>query len=97
MADIIGRGPDVRLSIAPGVHFRAIDDEIILLDAAAEHYYGLSGSGAVAWLSLTETGDLEAAVAAVCRDFDVEPATARADISELVQSLLEKRFLVTSG
>lgn len=83
----------MRVTPVRGVHFRAVGDEVVLLDAKADNYYRLNPTGATAWLALVRTGQVSEAVDAVCRDFCVERAQATQDVERLVAALISQEFL----
>ena len=78
-----------RYRVAPGVAATEIDGEVTLLDPRSGLYYGLDGGGARAWAHLETPSTLGQLVSVVCGEFDVDPATARADLEALVESLTD--------
>jgi coenzyme PQQ synthesis protein D (PqqD) len=75
------------------VQFRAVDDEIVLLDTRRDAYFGLNPTGAVAWSALAAGRTAEAAAAAISAEFDVEPTLARIDVAALIDQLVASGLL----
>jgi hypothetical protein len=83
--------------VPPHVHFRAVHDEVVVLDTRADAYLGLNASAAVAWQALAAGGSRSTAVDRVLEQFDVTAETAEGDIGQLVEELVSRGLLVPSG
>ena len=83
--------------VPPHVHHRAVHDELVLLDARGDAYFGLNPTGAVVWAALAEGGSPEAAAAALVERFAVTPEAARTDVAALVDQLLARGLLERVG
>lgn len=79
-------------AIPEGVLARQVDDEMVLLDLESEQYYGLDRVGADIVSRLTCEPEHEA-VAALCRDYEVDDAILRTDVERLVAELLAAGLL----
>jgi myo-inositol catabolism protein IolC len=79
-------------AIPDGVLARHVDEEMVLLNLESEQYYGLDRVGADIVTRLTQEPEHHA-VAALCRDYDVDDATLRTDVERLVQELVEAGLL----
>jgi hypothetical protein len=70
------------------------DDEAVLMSVEVGRYFGLNAVGARVWELLVERprtlADLSAAI---CEEFEVEPAACRADVTTFVQSLIDNGVL----
>jgi hypothetical protein len=71
-----------------------IDDEAILINVVTGRYYSLVDAGCVAWIRLSTGGSIPDAVTAVLERYDADPDTVTADVSTLVQELLDQELLV---
>lgn len=80
----------MKLSLSPHVFAREFQGEVVLLDLDGGAYFGLDPVAAAVFRSLEETGSVDAAVAAVCAEFDVDEARARADVGVFVERLVAK-------
>ncbi len=66
----------------------------VILDPASGQYFGLEGVGVRAWELMTEPATLEALVAAITSEYDVDPATCEQDIRRLLGDLAERGLVV---
>ncbi|MEV6986662.1 PqqD family protein [Sphaerisporangium sp. NPDC051017] len=73
--------------------FRATDEGGFLLDVTAGTVFGFTPVAAVAWPVLSSGSGLDAAVAAVLENFDIDEATARTHLDHLITSLREHGLL----
>ncbi len=76
-----------------GVVAREVDGEMVLLNLTSEQYYSLDRIGADIVTRLTSTPKDEA-VAALCRDYEVDADELKSDIDDLVAELVEAGLLV---
>ena len=70
-----------------------LSGEAVILHVANGLYYGLNLVGARAWELLQEPASLRHVVDTVVTEFDVEPATATADLLALATDLQAKGLL----
>jgi Coenzyme PQQ synthesis protein D (PqqD) len=84
-----GHGPDVLA--------QTVGDAVVLLDRVSGEYYSLEGVGPRVW-KLCD-GSLRAAeiVAAVQAEYDAEPATIEADVTQLLRELAGAGLVVEVG
>jgi hypothetical protein len=82
--------------IPPNVLFREVDGQLVLLNLETEQYFGLDEIGADMIRRITET-TMDDAIAALTSSYDVDPDRLRADLRELVDSLLEAQLLDRDG
>ena len=78
-----------RVAIPPDVLSRELDDEGVLLNLETERYYTLDDVGIRMWQLLAEHGDVETVVAQLLDEYDVEQATLRHDLADLIAGLVE--------
>jgi hypothetical protein len=85
----------VRWSIPAAVRAREVGGETVLLHLETRLYFTLDEIGTVAWQRLTEGAGLDRIVEQVVAAYDVDAATARRDLEELVGELVEAGLLVS--
>jgi len=82
-----------QVTIPPHVQFTRVEGDYVLMDIKTGVYLGLDPVASRIWQSLTEHGDLRLAAEELCRDYDVEPDRALADVEAWVTEL-SRRGLV---
>jgi protein arginine N-methyltransferase 1 len=88
--DIAG---DATFHISDRVLSRPVGDEVLLLHLSSGVYHVLNETAARIW-RLIENGNAIASIAnAIAAEFDVDPASAAADVRALVGSLEEERLI----
>lgn len=85
-----------RVVVPDHVMFRELDGEAVILDLESECYFGLDEVGTRMWLTLTASASIAAAFEQLVGEYDVDPGRLRADLDELVATLLD-RGLVEAG
>jgi hypothetical protein len=70
-----------------------VEGEVVILNFADEVYYGLDGVGARVWELLREQRTLAELRDVVASEYDVDAATAEADLRELLEDLAARRLL----
>ena len=83
--------PKVRRSAA--VRAAIVGEEQVLLHLERGHYFRLNPTAAWIWEQLAEPQNLEGLQAGLTRTYEVEGATARADLEELVTELLSESLI----
>ena len=81
---------------APGVLFRQLGGETVLLHPDSGFYFGLDIMGTLVWQFLEEHGRLQPVLEALIREFEVEEERCRADLLRLVGEMLENGLVVTA-
>lgn len=87
---IFRQNPDI---IQSGQH-----DEIVLLNPESGQYLSLDGVGAFIWRLLDTDQDhlaLTQVVEAVCQTYAVEAHTAKADVEQFTEALVQNGLLLT--
>ncbi len=79
----------------PRAAWRIYDGEAVVVSADDSSLHMLNAVATVIWEAADGGSDLDALVARVRREFEVEPAQARRDVVDFVERLVE-RGLVTS-
>jgi hypothetical protein len=91
-------GPDTLLRHRPGVLFRDLAGEAVLLDPEAGTYFGLNEVGTRAWNLLGGTAARVAVHGALVQEYDAPPERIWEDLLVLVRDLLAHRLVeVHSG
>ena len=72
----------------PDVIATDLGDELVLLHRATRAVFTLNGTGREVWRRLEDPCTIDAAVEAVTAAFTVDEATARADVTKLVDELV---------
>ena len=88
----MSRFSTVRLSA--DVIFRELDGEAVLLDFASGRYFGLNAVGTRVWTLLAAGKSVDAAIAAVTREFDAPEDQVAHDVEELITELLSRGLLI---
>jgi hypothetical protein len=82
-----------RVMVPGHVLIRHMDGESVLLNLETEKYFGLDAMGTRMWEQVTTARSIDAAFASLLDEFDVEPATLREHLSELLNRLVENGLL----
>jgi hypothetical protein len=72
------------------VYARDFEGDLVLLDLAQGHYYGLEEIGARLWSGLMLGRTVAEVAAELSPEYDVEPAQLKADLLDLLRDLAEK-------
>jgi hypothetical protein len=78
---------------SPEVLFQPLGNEAVLLNLSNNRYYGLNEVGARMWELLQEHGALEAVVAQMVEEYEIDEATLRQDLEGLIAQLIEQEML----
>ncbi len=78
---------------ADDVILRELDGEAVILHLGDESYYGLKESGTRMLQLLTSGDSIEAAFRSLLEEFEVGEETLRADLCQLVDSLLDSKMI----
>ena len=76
-----------RIVIPDDVLHQEVDGEVVMLHLGTEAYYGLDDIGSRVWNLLKEYGAVEPVVAAILAEYNVDEASLRVDIDDLVGEL----------
>lgn len=82
----------------PDVVWRDVDGEVVLLQVVTGEYFGLDPIGSRVWVLMQPDGEqgtsLTDLLPRVIAEFDVDPATATADVTALLEQLTAQQLLV---
>ena len=85
------------ISVPEDVLSREVEQEMVLLNLQTECYYGLEEVGTRIWQLLTEHKDAEKALAVLLEEYDVDEATLRKDLAELIDRLVASGLLAVDS
>jgi hypothetical protein len=86
----------MKIEISEDVVWREFGGEVLMLDLASQHYFGLTGTGSEMWRLIAEHGLSDRVIDSLLARYDVEPASLRADFEKLVDELAAKGMLRVS-
>ena len=73
--------------------WRAVEDEVIVLDRRTWSYLTINPSGAVLWSQVVSGSSRERLATALAAEFDLDPKRARAEVDDFVSKLEEHGLL----
>ncbi len=76
--------------MAPDVLVRELDGESVILDLKTERYFGLDDVGTRMLTVLAASESIQAGYHRLLEEYEVEPEPLRADITGLVDRLMEQ-------
>jgi hypothetical protein len=82
-----------RVSVPDNVMFRELEGESVILDLDSESYFGLDQVGTRMWVAVTEAACIQDALATLQAEYEVEADTLRADLDELLTTLIDRGLL----
>jgi hypothetical protein len=83
-----------RVEVAPGVVFREVGGEAVLLDLASERYFTLDATGTRMWALLAEHGETSEVVHLLLAEYEIDEAVLERDLDELIERLLSEGLVV---
>jgi len=86
-----------RVAVPDNVMFRELEGESVILDLDSESYFGLDEVGTRMWLAVTGAASIQEAFDELAREYEVEPDTLRADLGELLATLVDRGLLEVAG
>ena len=84
---------DSKVRVPADVLVSELDGESVLLKLQSECYFGLDEIGTRIWELLLSSDSIERAYESVLSEFDVDPNQFRADLTELVDSLVQQGLI----
>lgn len=81
------------VAISPDVLFQELKDEAVLLNLDTERYYSLDDVGTRMWQLLAEHSNVAAVVGQLLGEYDVDEATLRQDLANLIAQLAEEELI----
>lgn len=88
----------MKIEISEDVVWRELGGEVVILDLATNHYFGLTGSGNDIWRLIAEYGSTDKALSELNDAYDgVDPEKLREDFEKFVNELSQKGMLRVSA
>ena len=81
------------VKIASDVLTAHLDGEAVLLHIGTKQYYRLNETGAAIWKSIEHGNDIPATVSRLVAEFEVDPATAEAEVRRVLAELRDRGLL----
>lgn len=78
---------DKRVTVPPGILFRDLDGEAVVLALKSGRYFGLNETGTRMWLLLHEHGQVEPAFRALQQEYEVDGERLEQELLAFVNSL----------
>jgi coenzyme PQQ synthesis protein D (PqqD) len=88
---------DQRLTIREDVLSRVLDGEAVLLDLASGTYFGLDTIGTEIWELFKQGVTVAEVRAAIVARYEVDDATVRHDLEELVDEMVKRGLIDVSA
>lgn len=85
------------LRVAPSVHTRTFDGELVLLDLEGGDYFALDAIGAKFWAGVEAGKSLDTLAEEIAAEYDVTRAQAATDLATLRDELLARGLLLKEG
>jgi hypothetical protein len=85
------------LRVAPSVHTRTFDGELVLLDLEGGDYFALDEIGAKFWAGIEAGKTLDALAQEIAAEYEVTLAQAATDLGALRDELLARGLLLKEG
>jgi hypothetical protein len=83
-----------RLKQRSGLQARVVDDEMVVLDIASGHVHHLNRTASFMWSRFDGNSSLAQLAEAVAQQFEVDPAVALRDVTEMAERLMHSGLLV---
>lgn len=83
--------------VSDQVEWRAVDDEVIILDLRTQLYLNLNDSGAVLWKGVNDEAGFGELVSRLRARFDVDVDQASADVRSFLDDLVEHGLVTVDG
>ena len=84
---------DKRVTVPPGVMFRDLDGEAVVLEIESGRYFGLNETGTRMWLLLQEHGSVERVLRDLLAEYDVNEERLRRELLSFIDTLSSQRLL----
>ncbi len=88
---------DIHITVPPGVLFRDLEGEAVLLELDSGRYFGLNETGTRIWLLLQEHGSVEQVLRAMLEEFDVAEDILRSELLSFLDTLSSQKLLEVHG
>ena len=84
-------------SARSGVLVQQAADTVVLLDSKGGEYFALDEVGSRIWALCDGKMSREDITRVLCAEYDVDPATMRADLDDLLAELAQAQLVVFNG
>jgi hypothetical protein len=84
---------DTTVVVSPHQVSTSLGHEAVILGAEAGEYFGLNEVGAKVWELVQQPVRVSAICAAICAEYEVEPAQCEQDVVALLRDLKERGLL----
>ena len=78
------------------VEWRAVEDEVVVLDVERSTYLAVNAVGAVLWPRLAQGATMDDLALALTERFEIDQETARRDTAAFVDDLVRRGFILKS-
>ena len=89
--------PTPGITVSEDILTAHLAGEAVLLDMDTKNYYRLNATAAEVWKGLEKGLDREAILAGLLERYDVDEATAMAEVDALVEALRDRRLVRAPG
>ncbi len=90
---VVSQPDERRFAVSRRVLSRVLDGDAVLLDLGSGNYFGLNAVGTAIWQALGEGATVAELEARVLAEFDVDRATARRELEDLLADLLARGLI----
>ena len=84
---------ETKPTIPPQVMSRVVGDDTVLLDLESGMYFGVDGVAKRIWESISEGRSLGETAEVIASEYEVDEASAQADVLEFVSELVARGLL----
>jgi len=84
----------MKYKLANHITLTEVDNEVVLLDINAGHYYGINHIGVYFLNALNKQKSIDSIINAIAQDYKQDIVKVKQDIDELITSLLKQRLLI---
>ena len=84
---------ETKPTIPPQVMSRVVGDDTVLLDLESGMYFGVDGVAKQIWESISEGRSLGETAEVIASEYEVDEASAQADVLEFVSELVARGLL----
>lgn len=90
------RGVLVRYRAIPEALVATLSDGAVLLNLQTKRYFSLNETGTRIWELVQQSADEESMVATMVREYEVDEATAGAEVRRILDELMEAQLIVVA-
>ena len=86
-----------RVRVCEEIAAKVIDDEAIIINLANGVYYSMDNAAGLVWQMLERGHSLKEVITSVIARYDIPAEQARADVTRLVEELVQENVVVVSS